>query len=542
MNKQILAAIVGGVVLVALLATLIVASLRPAVPTAPPNVLIILWDTVRADRLSMYGYEHDTTPRMAAWAKRYGKVYERASSPAMWTVPSHASMFTGTAPTTHGAGFDHRHLDDHNHTLAEHFKANGYQTYAFSANPNLSPRRVNLLQGFDHIEVSWGRRWREKVVRHTRRKLLKRDLSTEISPANPGRHRGTGFFNAGPITHEAFTHFLDRREESGSTRPFFAYLSYMEAHKPRVPFLDSRKQVADKDTIQVGLRTDLTFKSQLMYSYGKKAYTDEELEAINRVYDATLIDLDNATGDLLDDLEARGVLDNTIVVFTSDHGEQLGEHQQFGHRAQVYQQLLHVPLVIAYPPKLRPGRVDSAVSNLDLYNTLIELAGLDKPTGVYKRGNLATVDALAREGILSESISIDRLGFKKIKQHYDDLTRDVWANKYRALTKGSYKLIETIDFDHHELVDQELYDLSVDPFEAHDLAEAEPEKVRELSAELNTLHDALPKWNKDDADEVEQEGGGGMSLEQCKQLEALGYIEEGCEEQLGLAEPSDGEG
>ena len=542
MSRTTIAAIVGAVALVAAAVALTLTGLpgAPKAASGPPNVLIILWDTVRADRLSMYGYEDSTTPRMAGWAKKYGVVYERAVSPAMWTVPSHASMFTGTAPTTHGAGFDHRHLDDHNHTLAEHFRDHGYQTYAFSANPNLSPRRVNLLQGFDHIEVSWGRRWRDKVIRHTRRKILKRDASTEISPANANRHRGTGFFNAGPITHEAFTQFLDRRSESGSDRPFFAYLSYMEAHKPRVPFLASRRKLSDKPTIQRGLQTDLTFNSQLKYSYGKMSYTDEELEAINAVYDATLIDLDEATADLLDELEARGVLDNTIVVFTSDHGEQLGEHQQFGHRAQVYQQLLHVPLVIAYPPKLEPGRVSTPVSNLDLYNTVIELAQLPKPDGVYKRGNLANVGSIVVEGLLSESISIDKLGFKKVQQHYDDLARDIWANKYRALTKGRYKVIETVDFDDDHLVDLELYDLHEDPFEEQDLAEQDPERAKALADELHTLHAALPKWNAADADE-EEGGGGEMSLEQCKQLEALGYIEEGCEEQLGLAS-GEGEG
>jgi len=499
-------------------------------PRPPPNVIVILWDTVRADRLSMYGYELPTTPRMAAWAESNGVIYEQAVSPAMWTVPSHASLFTGLAPSTHGAGYDHRWLDNHNVTLAEHFGASGYDTYAFSANPNLSPSRVNLLQGFEHRDLSWSRKWRKKVVEHTRTKLMRRDRSTEISPANKQKQQTVGFYNAGPVTHEALTTWLDSRTEPD--KPFFAYLSYMEAHKPRVPFVDSRTAVTDRETVQLGLQTDLTFKSQLLYSYDRKAYTPEELEAVNRVYDATLIDLDNATADLLDDLQARGVLDNTIVVFTSDHGEQLGEHQQFGHRSGVYQQLLHVPLIIAYPGTLSPQRVATPVSNLDVYNTLLELAGLDKPDSAFSRGNLADIGKLVEQAVFAESISIDRLGFGKVKKLFPDLTRDVWATKFRAVRMGEWKLIASIDFDTDELVRHELYHVAEDPFEAREVSEQHPDEAARLSAALQTWRESLPLWDQVSADEDNSE----TTPEMKKQLALLGYTEEEEEDEDEVAE------
>ena len=112
----------------------------------------------------------------------------------MWTVPSHASMFTGLMPTTHGAGYDWRWLNDHNVTLAEWFGQHGWSTYAFSANPNLSPSRVNLVQGFDTVEISWGRRWKKRVAKNTRRKLLKEDRSTEISPSYEGERKGSTLY------------------------------------------------------------------------------------------------------------------------------------------------------------------------------------------------------------------------------------------------------------------------------------------------------------------------------------------------------------
>lgn len=526
MNKGLMAGVAGVAVLGAVGIGVAMQGGSPLAPEKQPNVIIILWDTVRADRMSVYGYELDTTPRIKQWADKNAVVYENAMSPAMWTVPSHASMFSGTPPSTHGAGFDHRWLDASNLTLAEHFLANGYDTYAFSANPNLNTERVNLLQGFENIDLSWGRQWKRAVVQHTREKLIRRDRSTEISPSAKNKHAGTGFYNAGPVTHTALTQWLDRRPEQD--KPFFAYLSYMEAHKPRVPFLESRRKVTDDKTVKVGLATDLSFNAQLLYSYDKKSYTPEQLEAVNRVYDATLIDLDNSTADLLDDLGARGILDDTIVILTADHGEQLGEHGQFGHRNGVYQSLVHVPLIIAYPKKFSPQRVAKAVSNLEIYSTLVDLTGLPAPTGAQAVAPGSLTDFRAAGGaVFSESISIDRLGFGKVKKRFEDLTRDVWANKYRTVAYEDYKLIESIDFDSEQVISHELYHLSADPHEDNDLSTQDPERVEALKARLHTWHDGLQKWDESAADEpdnIEDRGKSKNSEAMKRQLEMLGYV------------------
>jgi arylsulfatase A-like enzyme len=545
MNKGVMAAVAGVLALVAVGAAVAMQgggnAVAPIVGEAKqPNVIIILWDTVRADRMSVYGYELDTTPRIEKWANDNAVVYENAMSPAMWTVPSHASMFSGMPPSSHGAGFDHRWLDGANLTLAEHFAANGYDTYAFSANPNLNTQRVNLLQGFQHIDLSWGRKWKRMVTQHTRKKLIKRDRSTEISPSAKNRHKGTGYYNAGPVTHVALTQWLDQRQ---SDKPFFAYLSYMEAHKPRVPFLDSRRKVADDETIKVGLATDLSFNAQLLYSYDKKEYTPEQLEAVNRVYDATLIDLDNATADLLDDLAQRGILDDTIVILTADHGEQLGEHGQFGHRNGVYQSLVHVPLIIAYPRKFSPQRVKKAVSNLEIYSTLVDVAGLPAPDGPNQivPGNLTDFRAPAK-AVFAESISIDRLGFGKVKKRFDDLTRDVWANKYRTVAWEDYKLIETIDFDSEEVIKHELYHLAADPHEENDLSSSDPERTEALKARLHEWHDSVPKWDPsiaDEPDNIEDRGKSKNADAMKKQLEMLGYVADDDEE---VDDGAEGEG
>ena len=495
-----------------------------ATPAEPPNVLIILWDTTRSDRLSMYGYDLTTTPRMAKWAEN-AVVFENAMSPGMWTVPSHASLFTGKPPTTHGADVEWLWLDGHNTTLSEHFQANGYDTYAFSANPNLSASRLNLLQGFETIEMSWSSRWKRPVSRIAQKKLLKQDRSTEISPAfkktgNDGGER-TFTYNAGPVTHQAFTEWLDRR---ASDKPFLAYLSYMESHKPRIPSLAARRRVSGgDDEIRTQLHTDLSFNSQLSYGFGQKSYTEEELVAINHVYDACLVDLDDATADLLDDLEQRGVLDNTIVVFTSDHGELLGEHQLFGHRRSVYQALIHIPLIVSWPASLKGSRVTEPVSNMDTYNTLVELAGLPAPPDAdTSRGNFIE-GRPGKYGVFSESTATDTQGYARVTKLFPGFEDNSWDRTFRTMVDGNWKII--LD----NVGGVELYDMLKDHDEAHNLAEQAPERSAAMAKQMAKLTDGFTPYDIS----LREEGGGEVEDDAATkaQLELLGYIDDEEEEE-----------
>jgi arylsulfatase A-like enzyme len=296
----------------------------------------------------------------------------------------------------------------------------------------------------------------------------------------------------------------------------------MEAHKPRIPSMTSRKRVADQATVDLGLATDLTYESQLLYSYGKKSYTPEELEAIRAVYDATLLDLDEATADLLDELRGKGLLENTVVVFTSDHGEQLGEHQLFGHRAGVFEPLLHVPLVISYPKEVGPRTVAEPVSNTRIFATLMDLVGLPGPATPFVKGSLLDV-AEQPKTVFSETIGFDKLGFKKVSKTHPDLEQDDWAFLYKAVRSGNLKLIQAHDPTTMDVVAQQLFDLDADPDELHDLSKEQPGAAAELGRALEEWQDTVVHWTKEGADvPVEHE----PSEAQRKQLEMLGYIEE----------------
>ncbi|MBA2320781.1 MAG: sulfatase [Deltaproteobacteria bacterium] len=503
-------------------------------PRSHPNVLIVLWDTTRADHLTVYGHDKPTTPNLAKWAET-GVVFEKAISPAMWTVPSHASMFTGVTSTTHGADYDYRWLDAANVTLAETLAASGYYTYAFSANPNLADSRVNLLQGVSTIEMAWRGRYKRVVGQLTRKKLIGNDASTEISPGYPGRKSGHFYYNAAPVTGEALGNWLDERDDQD--RPWFAYLNYMEAHKPRVPSLAARERVVDSpEELELGLTTDLSLDQQLLYSVGALEYTPEQLAAIDAVYDATLTELDDWTGRLFADLERRGELNDTVIVFTSDHGENLGDHHLFGHRHGLYQALVHVPLVISYPAKLEPKRVQAPTSNLDLYYTITRLAGVEPPPAPQP---MFRTDLLASTGeaVFSETIGIDREGIHRVLAN--DLDAEKWMHTFQSVIAAGWKLIETSKGE------RELYNLINDPDELADLATAEPAKVAELDALLDGWHATVPPY--DPSRRLPGEGPVVDDAETKAALAALGYLdgaedepEEGPEEAAPSAAPCAG--
>lgn len=449
----------------------------------PPNVLLVLWDTVRADHMSLYGHDRPTTPRLDAFAQG-SVVYENAVSPGMWTVPSHGSMFTGLAPSTHGAGFEWRWLDHHHTTFAEHFQDNGYETFAFSANPNLSKRGANLLQGFDLVQTSWNDRWFPLVQQYTRRKLIPQDTSTEISPAFAGKRPGVRYYNGGIATGRAMMQWLNHRPNPD--KPWLVYLNYMEAHKPRVPAPRFRQAVMNEAERRLALETNLSFISQLAYGYGVHEYSPEEIEAAAGVYDACIRELDHFTGNLLEALEERGELDNTIVVLTSDHGESLGEHHRFGHRSGVYQTLLHVPLVVHFPRKLSPGRVSEPVTTQDIFGTLTELAGLPHPE--VARSSLPISEG-PRPMLFSEVLNYDHKGLALARKTFPEIAQEGWGKTYRTVRAGAHKLL----VDQHG--DTELYDLASDPLETKDLAEQSPEVLLRLTEAIEARWAALPTYD-----------------------------------------------
>ncbi len=485
-----------------------------------PNVLVILWDTVRADRMSLYGHTRPTTPKLDAFAED-AAVFENAISPGMWTLPTHASFFTGLPPQTHGANATHRWLDDHHETLAERFDEAGWDTFAFSSNL-VAGQLMNVTQGFDKQFFTYKEPYKAKARAATMKKLIQADESTEMSPSwEKGTERDADFWqnavfkDAAPLMSSEFLRWVDERQ--AQERPFFAYLNFMEAHTPRVPSQSARERVLDAETLQQGLTTDQSLFTEVAWIVGKHEYTDTQMKAIEGVYDASLVDLDDATATLLAGLESRGVLDDTVVVLLSDHGESLGEHHLLEHRYGLWNTLIHVPLVIRYPDKVPAGRRADTVSTMDLFATLHSLAGLELPdnpalrsTDLFAEGRDARAFATMQDPYASTLCAVYRA--------HPDADYEPWLQTWDAVVEDQLKWLASSEGR------SELFDLTADPGELTSVHGQKGEELDRMSGLWDAWAAGLTAYDPNKQSERDKRAGR-ASAGDAAMLEALGYLD-----------------
>ncbi|MGQ0641082.1 MAG: sulfatase [Gemmatimonadaceae bacterium] len=352
-------AAVAGTIVVAALALLMpplrgwretrsVASLTGASQDAP-NILVIILDTVRAASFGLYKGAPATTPRLLEWA-REGVVFDNAYAPAPWTLPSHGSFFTGRYPGELEADWKIP-LGNTDSTLAEALRARGYATGAFVGNMHYTSWDSGLKRGFGAYH-DYRRTWNQTLLsssytqtrlfrqlRNARslggafRALRNSDLSIDIKHTFDHKR-----------AHEISRSFLDW-QTSLAGRPFFAFLNYFDAHRPY--YAPQEFRTFPKQAIDIHVY------------HGAIAWLDSQIDA------------------LLDTLRSRGVLDKTLVIVTSDHGELFEEHGLSGHAHNLYRNVLWVPLFVRYPARVPSNvRVDATISLRDLPATVADLASL----------------------------------------------------------------------------------------------------------------------------------------------------------------------
>ena len=339
-------------------------SALPAVDSSAPNVLVIVLDAVRARNLGLYGHSAATTPMLERFARR-GATFTNAWSTSPWTLPSHASMFTGYYPAEIRA--DARHpLEEGIPTLSEELRKRGYETGGFVANVSYAGRESGLARGFAHFE--------DYLV--TPAELVMSSAMGRFVALNPrlrdvlGYHDVLGRRKAGDITSA----FL--RWQSGvNSRPFLAFLNLYDAHEPYLP----PDSFAKRFPGPVSRRIDqIRFMNVRMGERREKtSMAPPEQRAEEAAYDGAIAAIDAELGLLFAELEHRRILDRTITVIVGDHGEMFGEHGLFSHGHSLYRQLLNVPLVIVYPPAVPGGtRIQWDVTLRDLPATILALAGV----------------------------------------------------------------------------------------------------------------------------------------------------------------------
>jgi len=451
---------------------------RPAEPRRP-NILFVVWDTARADRMSLYGHDRATTPQLDAWAEG-ALVFDDVVSAAGFTVPSHASMFTGLLPSEHCAGDEASTLADAHTTLAELLRDAGYATFLYAENPHLSgPGR--LAQGFERTEHPWSPRYIERASAIVRDRVAG-DLSSELTDRVAAMERGEGVLTpwnvkaAGELAEQALLDFVDGLDPA---RPFFAFLNYMEAHRPYIPPRRYRERLMAPEDVELSYGVDRSWDTIWEYTFGTREISETDLALTRATYDAALLELDELFASLLDSLERRNLLDDTIVVLTADHGEHLGEQHMFDHQSTLYEPVLRVPLVIRFPRSRDAGRRDDPVMNFDLFPTLLELAGVPLPADAHiSARSLLSADP-ARER-LAEEPAQESSGVRAMRTLHPGWDPTPWIRSQRALYRGRYKWIES------SAGGSELYDLERDPGEQRDVA-----ALREIDAAM--LRDALEK-------------------------------------------------
>jgi arylsulfatase A-like enzyme/uncharacterized protein YggT (Ycf19 family) len=483
---------------------------KPAFPaTVPPsrsqrpNVLLIVLDAVRPDHMSCYGYHRKTTPSMDAFA-RSARVYRNAVSPSCWTLPSHASLFTGLPYSAHGVGYDHQHLDQRFETLAEKLKAAGYHTVGVSANGFVSSFS-DLNRGF---EFFWNPVPRKCPGRRlTVAETLVWDVlkCREWLSFTPPMQRRIG---------EWF------RNQYRPDKPFFMFLNYLDVHQYDVPtrhrFARSRLKWTTPEVVSKWEEKNQRELVGVYLMTGRDTLSPREMLEWETLYDERLAYVDRQVGKLLTFLRRNGLDGNTLILITADHGEQLGEHHMFGHQYALYEPAVHVPLILKWGDHVQAGEDDNLVQSHDIYATILDAAGIPwQKTPAHNSESLLRTETGKPRPCFSECLAPALPFIGEYSARYPTLDFRRFLRRLRSARVGDMKLIRSSDGTF------ELYDLARDPFETRNLAADQLQTVKQLQ---KVLDDWLLSFRHYEPAAVTPEDIRKLSPEELDVLRGLGYI------------------
>lgn len=498
-----------------------------------PNLLLIILDTMRRDRLSLYGSPRQTSPNLDAFAQQ-ATVYDRAVSAAQWTVPSHASMFTGIYPSAHGLTEADRVLAGRLPTLAEQLQTAGYHTVGFCNNPLVGVLNHGLTRGFEAFynyagaainrpfERSLGAsadaliaRWRRaaRVIGNQFAQhewLFRMSLHPLLTPiwTRLINYKGSSTNSISDVIG-----YFEQQRAGGQDKPLFAFLNLMGTHLPYRPSQPALNHIAPKlDKHAYRFMAEFNADAARWASPADRPVEDWQQHALEAFYDAEIYAQDRELERLFTYLRTSGALKDTLVIIAADHGEGHGDHGYFGHSFLVNQELVHVPLIISSPDGFKAGkRVEENLSTRRIYHTLLEAAGVcpDEPLALWNtetEGDTAYSEAFPPQTFLSvmryrNAALIDALNLTHVR---------------RAVYHGERKLTVV-----GGEVDA-LYDLSQDPDEVHNLAAHHPDITGQLRVMLDDFvtqaaqqRDALAALAENAA----------LTPQMLEHLRALGYIE-----------------
>lgn len=413
------------------------------------DLLVISVDTLRAGRMSLYGYDVATTPMIDAWARARAAVFTTVVAPSPWTLPSHVSLFTGLEAVRHGVNHDVGGIRAKGAAvsvlaldmMAERLARAGYETAAFTGGAYVDPR-YGFAQGFDRF-ASWPDRSKDA---HELEVGVDRVVEWLAAPRAAPRF--------------AFLHTYAVHDPYRVRHPYFERVAPPDIDPPngRIALMSPKNDPAKG------------FQQQNRFVFRRSGggqrelvMTDDNRRLVGAMYDAGVAYADAEIGRLLDELGSRGLDEQTIVVLTSDHGESLGDHGQAGHIFLTDDNLL-VPLVIAVPDRLGAGRViDRQVRLVDVLPTVLDLLGLDADGDL---DGVSLTPLMAGESNAEPAVawSYSAAANRGLAMRVDGRLKYIVNNTAWAPVAG----------------DQQLYDLTEDPGEEHNLAAGADQRMAEL--------------------------------------------------------------
>jgi arylsulfatase A-like enzyme len=452
------------------------------------HVILLTIDTLRADALPFHGSTRIASPNLTGLC-RQGICFGQAQAPSPWTRPSITSLLTGLHPSVHAtverAIETETVLPESTRTLAECMRGAGYRTAGIGYNPFLA-YSPNTRRGFQDY-------WFYPTVVQKSDGNLAVCTGKKSRPFLAGRRLGDAEIaadehNSTAVLTRLAEHWLERH----GREKFFLWLHYYDPHNPYTPTREYGANIPDKvaptrdDAFAAWvIRTNSAIEEYLRAerAWLRGEQTDESemvrrgllpvllqhKETIRALYESEITRVDEAVGRVLDKVKSLGIYDETLIVFTSDHGEEFGDHGRFEHGHTLYQELLHVPLVIKPPGRVRAKRVEQRVAIESVYATILELCSIARSSGPRVAPSLAPHWASTGPESPAPDPAPD-----------PDLVANslLYGEPATAVIFGTKKYIRRTKSDK-----EELYDLAGDPGERESLASREPgavEKARRV--------------------------------------------------------------
>ncbi len=436
-----------------------------------PNVLLIVMDTVRADHMSIYGYPRDTTPRLRDFGNA-ATIYTRAIAGSDFTLASHAAMFTGLYPDWNGAiqstsgNLIAVPINNQHATVADLLGSLGYWTAEVGANYGFLAPWTGLTHGFALSELRGPVDLSSYERPYYLREGVRRVLGRYVNFANLDRSAMT----AQDINQRALKVLNQAHEKQV---PFFLFLNYMDAHTPYLPSapFDTRFGGGIRKVARAALH-DLKLK----VDRGERKLLPAEARNLVAEYDDGIAEEDSALGALFQRMREMHIYDQTLIIVTSDHGDTFGEHDLMDHFVGfVYQELVHVTLLIKYPGQRSAARSHDWVSHVDFLPTILECVHAQLPSGLQGRSLLGP-EPTGGAVVYSRGTRSPLVGLGN--RRFDGLRRAVFSQDMKLISSTAGP--------------PELYDLRLDPHEQHNVFEPNSPLAERLSERLNKWIAAMP--------------------------------------------------